>query len=135
MPMTMRLDGRQRQGLLCALAFLNSSVRTHRGRIIAGLLWPLVGWAVQTGRRSSTHWPTGLVWLSERGAGREPQPDFSWGPRGLGVAIMKYAVKFMHPLTGHKIDVFVDLTREQEADVRRQRRFNAFSIACLFASG
>jgi hypothetical protein len=34
---------------------------------------------------------------------------------------MKYAVKFMHPLTGHKIDVFVDLTREQEADVRGQR--------------
>jgi hypothetical protein len=27
----------------------------------------------------------------------------------------------MHPLTGHKMDVFVDLTREQEADVRRQR--------------
>jgi hypothetical protein len=34
---------------------------------------------------------------------------------------MKYAVKFMHPLTGHKMDVFVDLTPEQEADVRRQR--------------
>jgi hypothetical protein len=34
---------------------------------------------------------------------------------------MKYAVKFMHPLTGHKIDMVVDLTREQEADVRRQR--------------
>jgi hypothetical protein len=43
------------------------------------------------------------------------------GPRGVGIAIMKYAVKFMHPLTGHKIDVFVDLTREQEADVRGQR--------------
>lgn len=34
---------------------------------------------------------------------------------------MKYAVKFMHPLTGHKINVFVDLTQEQEADVRHQR--------------
>ena len=34
---------------------------------------------------------------------------------------MKYAVKFMPPLTGQKIDVFVDLTREQEADVRGQR--------------
>jgi hypothetical protein len=34
---------------------------------------------------------------------------------------MKYAVKFMHPLTGHKIDVFVDLTQEQEADVGHQR--------------
>jgi hypothetical protein len=34
---------------------------------------------------------------------------------------MRYAVKFMHPLTGHKMDVFVDLTREQEADLRRQR--------------
>ena len=30
-------------------------------------------------------------------------------------------MKFMHPLTGHKIDIFVDLTRGQEADVRRQQ--------------
>ena len=56
---------------------------------------------------------------SDRGG--TPEPDFSSGPRGVGIAIMKYAVKFMHPLTGHKIDVFVDLTREQEADVRGQR--------------
>ena len=56
---------------------------------------------------------------SDRGG--TPEPDFSSGPRGVGIAIIKYAVKFMHPLTGHKIDVFVDLTREQEADVRGQR--------------